>query len=150
MENKTNSFISLFALLVLLTAVPIKAQSESTGRLTVNISGFPSSDGFAMVALHDSERSYQGEEAGAVASQRVPVVDQKTRVVFENLTFSSYGVAIYHDENSNGKLDTNAMGIPKEAYGFSNNAKGFFGKPGYKDVMFQMDSTEKQISINIE
>ena len=150
MENKTKAYIFLFALLALLTVGPTPAQSESSGKLTVNISGFPSSDGVAMVALHDSEQSYQGEETGAMDKKMAPVVNQETRVVFENLTFGSYGVALYHDENGNGKLDTNAMGIPKEAYGFSNNAKGFFGKPGYKDVIFKMNSAEKQISINIE
>ena len=150
MENKPNAYFFLFALLVLLTAVPTTAQSESTGKLTVNISGFPSSDGVAMVALHNTEHSYQGEEAGALDKKMVPVVNQKTQVVFENLTFGSYGVSFYHDENANGKLDTNAMGIPKEAYGFSNNARGFFGKPSYKDVTFQMNSAEKQITIHIE
>ena len=103
-----------------------------------------------MVALHNSERSYQGEEAGALDKKMVPVVNQKTQVVFEDLAFGSYGVALYHDENVNGKLDTNAMGIPKEAYGFSNNAKSFFGKPGYKDVMFEMNSAEMKITINLE
>ena len=150
MKNKTNAYIFLFALLILLTAGPTTAQSEFMGKLTVNISGFPSSEGFAMIALHNSEQSYQGEETGALDKKKAQVVNQKTQVVFENLTFGSYGVSLYHDENANGKLDTNAMGIPKEAYGFSNNARGFFGKPSYKDVTFQMNMAEKQISINIE
>ena len=150
MENKRNDLFALLILLVLLTAVPTIVQSESTGKLIVNISGFPSSEGFAMVALHNSEQSYQAEGTGAVDAKKVPVIDQKTQVVFENLAFGSYGVALYHDENANGKLDTNDLGIPKEAYGFSNNARGFFGKPAYKDVMFQMNSTEMEISIDIE
>jgi uncharacterized protein (DUF2141 family) len=150
MENKINAYFFMFVLLVLGTAVPTTALSESMGKLTVNISGFPSSEGVAMVALHNSERSYQGEEAGALDKKMVPVVNQKTQVVFGNLAFGSYGVSLYHDENANGKLDTNAMGIPKEAYGFSNNARSFFGKPGYKDVMFQMNSAEKKITIEIE
>ncbi len=150
MENKTKAYIFLFALLVLQTAGPTTAHSESTGKLIVYISGFPNSEGFAMIALHNSEQSYQGEEAGALDKKMAPVVNLETQVVFENLAFGSYGVALDHDENTNGKLDTNAMGIPKEAYGFSNNARGFFGKPSYKDVIFQMNSVEKKISINIE
>ena len=47
-------------------------------------------------------------------------------------------------------METNAMGIPKEAYGFSNNAKGFFGKPGYQKIRFQLDSAEKQIAISLD
>jgi uncharacterized protein (DUF2141 family) len=124
--------------------------SESTGNLIINISGFPSSEGFAMVALHNSEESYEGGEVSAVAKTKIKVVDQKVQVVFTNLPYGWYGVSLYHDENGNGQMDKNAMGIPKEAYGFSNNAKGFFGRPNYKEVMFQLNSDEKQIAINLD
>ena len=103
-----------------------------------------------MVALADSEESYNGESDSAIAYKKAAVVDQKAQIVFTNLPHGSYGVSIYHDENANGKMDKNAMGIPKEAYGFSNNAKGFFGKPGYKDVLFQLNSAEKQIAIKLD
>ncbi len=139
----------MFTFLVLLIANISPAASESTGDLIVNISGFPSSDGFAMVALNNSEESYKSGGTSAVAKTKVKVVDQKAQVIFTNLPYGSYGVSLYHDENANGKMDKNVMGIPKEAYGFSNNAKGFFGKPSYKDVVFQLNSAEKQISINL-
>ncbi len=139
----------MFAFLVLLITNTSPAASESTGNLIVNISGFPSSDGFAMVALNNSEESYKGGENEAIAKKKTKVVDQKAQVIFTNLPYGSYGVSLYHDENGNGKMDKNVMGIPKEAYGFSNNAKGFFGKPSYKDVVFQLNSAEKQITINL-
>jgi hypothetical protein len=60
------------------------------------------------------------------------VVDQEVQIVFTNLSYGRYGISLYHDENANGKMDKNLMGIPKEADGFSNNAKGFFGKPDFK------------------
>jgi uncharacterized protein (DUF2141 family) len=149
MKIRINGCIFLFTLFVLLIANTSPAASESTGNLIVNISGFPSSDGFAMVALNNSEESYKGGENEAVAKTKTMVVDQKVQVIFANLPYGSYGVSIYHDENSNGEMDKNMMGIPKEAYGFSNNAKGFFGKPGYKDVVFQLNSAEKQITIKL-
>ena len=132
-------------------AVAVSAQSsESIGKLIVDISGFPSSDGFAMVALHNSAESYKGGEDSAIAKTKTMVVSQKVQVVFTNLSYGWYGVSLYHDENSNGEMDKNAMGIPKEAYGFSNNAKGFFGKPAYKKVKFELNSTEKQIVIKLD
>ena len=105
--------------------------------------------GFAMVALNNSEESYKGGEAAAIAKTKTMVVDQKAQVVFTSLPYGWYGISLYHDENNNGEMDKNAMGIPKEAYGFSNNAKGFFGKPSYKKVMFQLNSVEMQIVINL-
>ena len=150
MKIRLNGGIFMFTFLVLLIANASPAASESTGNLIINISGFPSSDGFAMVALNNSEESYIGGENEAVAKTRIRVVDQKAQVIFANLPYGSYGVSLYHDENANEKMDKNAMGIPKEAYGFSNNAKGFFGKPDYKDIMFQLNSAEMQIVINLD
>ena len=150
MKIRLNGGIFMFTFLVLLIANASPAASESTGNLIINISGFPSSDGFAMVALNNSEESYIGGENEAIAKTRIRVVDQKAQVIFANLPYGSYGVSLYHDENANEKMDKNAMGIPKEAYGFSNNAKGFFGKPDYKDIMFQLNSAEMQIVINLD
>ncbi len=150
MKIKPNDFVLLLIFLLLFFAGVSPAASESTGKLVVNISGFPSSDGFAMVALHNSEESYKGGETETIAKTKTRVVDQKAQVIFTNLSYGSYGVSLYHDENVNEKMDKNAMGIPKEAYGFSNNAKGFFGKPSYKDVVFQLNSAEKQITIKLD
>jgi uncharacterized protein (DUF2141 family) len=150
MKIKPTNFILLLIFLVPFFAGASPAVSESTGNLIINISGFPSSEGFAMVALHNSEESYEGGEVSAVAKTKIKVVDPKLQVVFTNLPYGWYGVSLYHDENGNGQMDKNAMGIPKEAYGFSNNAKGFFGRPNYKEVMFQLNSDEKQIAINLD
>jgi len=147
-QSKTGYFF-VVAFLAFWVVVPSSAFSESTGKLVVDVSGFPSSDGFAMVALNNSEASYKGGEDAAIAKTKTMVVDQKVQVIFTNLPYGWYGISLYHDENNNGEMDKNAMGIPKEAYGFSNNAKGFFGKPSYKNVKFQLNSAEKQIVINL-
>jgi len=150
MKLNTSSFLFAVIFFALFTVSPSVGFGGSTGRIIVNISGFPSSDGFAMVALNNSKESYKGGEEAAIAKTKTMVVDQKAQVIFTNLPYGLYGISIYHDENSNGEMDKNAMGIPKEAYGFSNNAKGFFGKPSYKDVMFQLNSAEMQIAINLD
>lgn len=150
MKIKPTDVVLLLTLFLLFFVGVSPAVSDSSGNLIINISGFPSSDGFAMVALHNSEESYKGGEASAVAKTKSMVVDQKVQIVFTNLSYGSYGVSLYHDENGSGQMEKNAMGIPKEAYGFSNNAKGFFGKPKYKDVVFQLNAAEMQIAINLD
>lgn len=150
MKRITSSYFWAVVFLALLALAPSVVFSQSTGKLIVDISGFPSSDGFAMVALTNSDESYKGGEDAAIAKTKTMVVGQKTQVVFTNLPYGWYGISLYHDESNNGKLDKNMMGIPKEAYGFSNNAKGFFGKPDYKDVKFELNSAEKQIVIKMD
>ena len=70
--------------------------------------------------------------------------------ITENLKPGKYAFKYFHDENNDEKINTNLIGIPKEGYGFSNNAKGFFGKPSYKDVVFQLNSAEDQITIKLD
>ena len=55
---------------------------------------------------------------------------------FKEIPKGEYAVAVFHDKNSNEKMDVNFLGIPKEAYGCSNNAKGFMGPPKYEDAKF--------------
>ena len=54
-------------------------------------------------------------------------------LVINNLEESDYAIAIFHDKNLNKKFDT-FFAIPKEKYGFSNNAEVFFGPPKFEDA----------------
>jgi uncharacterized protein (DUF2141 family) len=59
-------------------------------------------------------------------------------VVFEEVPPGTYALAIMHDANSNDKMDTNFIGIPKEGYTFSNNAFGRLGPPSFDDASFKV------------
>jgi uncharacterized protein (DUF2141 family) len=58
-----------------------------------------------------------------------------------------YSVAVIHDENNNGKLDTNIFGIPTEAYGFSNNIRPKFRAANWDETKFLMN---KNVGLNIK
>lgn len=59
-------------------------------------------------------------------------------ITVSNLKPGKYVAKFFHDINNNGKLDVNVLKIPKEPYGFSNNAKGMFGLPKYQDCIFEI------------
>ena len=54
-------------------------------------------------------------------------------LLFDDLPSGTYALALIHDENGNGKLDT-MMGIPKEGFGFSKNPAIRFGPPSFKSA----------------
>ena len=59
----------------------------------------------------------------------------------------TYAVKLHIDENENGELDTNFLGIPKEQFGFSNNAKAL-GIPKFEAASFVVDTyTKVQIGL---
>lgn len=68
---------------------------------------------------------------------------------FKGLEQGTYAVSIFHDENSNGELDANFLGIPKEPYAFSNNAKGYFGPPSFEQCKFEVAAERKEIVISL-
>lgn len=59
----------------------------------------------------------------------------KTRVVLKDLPDGPLALSLFQDTNANGRMDMNAMGIPVEPYGFSNNAAGQFGPPQFEQAV---------------
>ena len=67
---------------------------------------------------------------------------------FKKLAHRTYAIAVFHDLNSNGKLDKNALGLPQEPYGFSNNARNTFSAPSFSQASF-VHGEEQSISISV-
>lgn len=59
-----------------------------------------------------------------------------------DLPSGKYAAAAYVDNNRNGKQDKNLLGMPKEIYGFSNNARGSFGTPDFAEAAFDIGSND--------
>ena len=139
--------VSLVICLLLALAVPVLG--GETGQLKVKVLGFENSEGFGMIAVSNSSEAYEASPDQAVAKAQTPITGNQTEAEFK-LPYGWYAVSVYHDENGNAKLDTNPLGIPKEAYGFSNDARGTFGPPEWDKVKFELDSPEMEIVINVK
>lgn len=69
---------------------------------------------------------------------------------FKKIPNGIYAVSVFHDENSNSKLDKNFLGIPKEGYGFSNNAKATLSVPSFDDAKFKVSTQTTHLKIKME
>ena len=114
-----------------LTASALIAMSSLTfaplaraGDLAVTISDIRSTSGHLLVSVTNTEAGWNSQEK-PVTQDKVVVAEKvtadKTLVLHFKLPAGKYAVQVMHDENDNGKLDANFMGIPTEGYGFSNN-----------------------------
>jgi uncharacterized protein (DUF2141 family) len=113
------------------------------------IYGISDLKGEVRIALFNSEEKY-GEKEDPL---HAVVLDVKSDTVVwdeAELPFGEYAIAVYHDKNVNGKLDSNFLGIPKEAYGFSNNARGKFGPASWKDAHFKISEPKSSMSIQVK
>jgi len=110
--------------------------------LTVELSGFRSDKGAAVVLLYDNADAFPTKSKLALSKQRVSVIGGLAKVEFPNLKAGDYAVAAFHDINDNRKMDTNFLGIPKEPIGVSNDAKGRMGPPSFKDAKFAVSGSQ--------
>lgn len=66
----------------------------------------------------------------------VKINGKKALCVFKEVPPGVYGISAFHDEDNNGKLNTNLVGYPTEAYCSSNNARNMFSAPSWGDAKF--------------
>jgi len=79
----------------------------------------------------------------------IKIRDKRARCDFEDMPKGTYALAVVHDKNMNGKLDTNFMGIPTEGYGFSNNAKALLSAPSFSAASFPYDGEDLDLTISL-
>jgi uncharacterized protein (DUF2141 family) len=129
--------------------------------LRVAIHGVRSSSGSPMVGLYDSEEHFRSAIAHAgnlglvtnpsrLVGIAMRAIAGAQTVVFTELKPGAYAVITFHDENDNGKLDENALGLPTEGYGFSNDAEGFLAAPSFKDAAVTLGGHDKAIDITLK
>ena len=78
----------------------------------VEIDGFRSDRGQVLCALFSSAADFPKKPDRAVAHATAEIVGRHATCEFQGVPPGTYAIAVFHDENSNGKLDTNFMGIP--------------------------------------
>lgn len=132
-----------FTKLTLSTLLLGAAVCAQAANIKLEVSNIQVTEGMVMIAVYDTEANYNGGEPVAVS--QVPANSKLLTIDFPELTDGDYAIKLFHDENNNGELDTNLVGMPIEGYGFSNNA-GRFGPASYADARFAVNgSTELTI-----
>lgn len=131
-----------FAFLLAALAAPAAAQDAgctgppSDTQLFVNVSNVRSAEGLIAVTLYADIRKKFLAKRGSLYVGRVPAVAGTTRVCIHLPAPGTYALAVYHDKDANRKLNRSGLGLPKEGYGFSNNASTVFGLPSFSSVRF--------------
>lgn len=113
------------------TAISASAQGEAR-TLPIRLTGMPDSGGHVLVAVYASEASwldtatvaYYAEPGAVAGGQLVEIAD---------VAPGRYAVAVVHDADDSGDMTTGIFGIPEEAYGFSNGARGRLGPPSFEE-----------------
>ena len=130
-------------LLVLILSFPLFATCQ---KLTIVVSNVKSDKGYVRVALYNSPKSFMIKP---VLTGEAKAREGHVMVVFENIREGEYAATVLHDLNNNKKMDENLLGIPKEGFGFSNDAMGAFGPPVYKECIFPVTGSSVTTGVKL-
>lgn len=139
-------------------ATPAAAQGEQTCEgpksdtmINVVVTNVRNGNGLIAVTLYaDDSRKFLVKH-GSLYVGRVPAVAGTTRMCLYLPRPGVWGLAVYHDENGNRKIDRGGiLGAPTEGYGFSNNAPTFFSLPSFKSVRLNVAHTGLTSTIRLK
>jgi uncharacterized protein (DUF2141 family) len=116
--------------------------------LTLIIENLASVDGPIFVGVYSPENKFP-DPKDQLKEYTFKPKGKKYVARISDLKFGTYAIAIYQDENSNGKIDKNFIGIPTEGYAFSNNFKPTVKAPGFDNCRFNYDSANHIISMKM-
>ena len=137
-------YVKFFTLLLLFSL------NISADELTSNISG-QTREGVLSLAIYDNAEAYnysvKGEkrsEEGVFSGIETFIELKESHEFVIDLPEGIYAIALFVDANKNLKIDKNFLGIPKEQFGFSNNAIGKLSAPSFEQATFKVEKNTLQ------
>ena len=136
---------SLCFLFFLVSCIPVAfCQNASVEVIVKNIKA---PRGTIRIGLFTNQKDFMKTP---IQGKIVKATGTEVAVIFENLPAGDYAVSVIHDENENGELDSNRMGIPKEGFAFGNNAMGSFGPPTFDKAKISLNGKNIVQTINLK
>jgi len=123
--------------------------SQSEHSILLHIKKVEKMSGNIMIALYNTSESFLGNNV--FKHVIIPVENIGLNAVkIENIPFGTYAISLYQDLNNNGVLDANLFKLPKEPYGFSNNAKNNFGPPSFDKAKLEFKEPFQLVEIELK
>ncbi len=133
-------------LIISFLLIVYSSSAQEDCELRVKVENIAKMKGSIKIAIFNHADNFLSKE---IAKDHKLIESNTIDFSFTGLEAGIYAISIFQDENENGKLDTNFMGIPTEPYGFSNNAKGMFGPPRFEDCKFEVGEGSTEVNISL-
>lgn len=134
-----------------LLACACVAPAAVAADLAVSVTGLKNAAGQVAIAVFSASDGFPKDDAKAAHRVRVPIdaAGQTAHALFKGLAPGDYAVAVFHDDNNSGKLETNFFGVPQKGYGFSNNARPSLRAPRFDEARFPLSDKGANLVIEL-
>jgi uncharacterized protein (DUF2141 family) len=126
-----------------------QSTQNQTAILLIKVKPISVAKGKIHVGVFNDAQSFPKREL-ALSGKEVAVTETgEVEIEMADLTPGRYALAVFHDLNGNGKLDTNLLGVPTEPYGFSNISSAKWGSPDFNEAAFDLPKNGKTIEVRL-
>lgn len=136
-------------LTVLIACAVLTSFTQNSCDLKVNVTGLRNANGHFLVSIWDNSTGFPDE--GFLKELVYKDVKQEGfSFSINNLPYGDYALAALHDENKDGEMEYNWMGIPKEGYAFSRNYNVTIRAPKWEEAVMKLDVSSKEIEMKMQ
>jgi|SRR5579884_628912 len=144
---KTAGAVLISALLFAAMEQTAAPRRESGNTIRADVAGLRSDRGRVVCALFAAADDFPKRMDRAFARTTATITAGHASCEFPDVPAGTYAISVFHDENGNGRLDTNWLGIPREGVGASNNPKPRMGPPKFGAAKFQNSGASVDMQI---
>lgn len=123
---------------------------SGSGTLMIDITGFHNDDGEVLVSVFNDKKGFPNDTGAAYLNLTATITDHAARFEIPDLPYGAYAVSVLHDENRDGRMNSNVVGIPKEGFGLSLNPRLKRKQPEYEDARFLLLVEQKEMVIEMQ
>ncbi len=123
------------------------AFDATAATLTLKITDIRNDNGHLLVLVEATADGWNGKQKEA-AKARIDAKRGEVVYHFEDLAPGKYALQVMHDENDNGELDSNFLGIPTEGYGFSQNPK-VMRRATFEEAQFELPADGAEVVVRL-
>jgi uncharacterized protein (DUF2141 family) len=114
---------------------PVRAD-DAGAEIVASISGLRNTEGVVRIALYGGRGDWLSHEH-TLATCTANVHGESASCSLGHHAPGTYAIALLHDEDADGDMDTDFFGFPQEGYGFSSGARPGLGAPSFEDASFE-------------
>ena len=147
-------FPAVAGLALLVSGAASAQQSDCTGyegpvRIYIDVENVRKAEGLIAVTVYADDSKRFLAKRGSLYVGRAPAQAPKTSVCVMLPSTGTYAFGVYHDADGDRSIDRNAIGLPREAVGFSNNPRLLFSIPSFRSVRLAVPRTNMRTTIRL-
>ena len=128
----------------------VEACSEAPRHIRIVVEDVRDDRGVITADLHDDDPDKWLVGKKKVNRERWKATPGTTEICLTVDQTGTYAIALYHDLDASGRLETNGLGIPVEPFGISNNPTIILSPPSVTEAAFEVPEDGVSLRISLK